>query len=419
MKNALRCSRLLRDTSGNTAIITAFALTALVGTAGLGTDSIQWTLWKRQLQREADSAALAGALANYQGSGGTDAANTEIGRYNLITLTGTPVVEIGPSKGPYAGDPKAVRVVVQSAKALPFSSLFLKTPPTVTAEATAAAVGFGNYCVVALENTATTGVTFQGSASLDMGCGVATNSQGSSAVNAGGSSSVQASPIAAVGGIPASNNYASGTALQPYSSAQADPFAGLPTPVVPGGCNKQVNVSPNQTATVKNPTGVACFSNIDIKGTVTFDPGVYYIDAGQFSAGSQSVISGDGVTFILTSSTASTNPSSVATLNMNGGATINLTASRTGTYAGVLFYQDRRASSGTDIVNGNSSSAFQGSFYFPSQQLQFNGTSGMTTNCLQLIARDVTFIGNTSISNVCPPDAGTPTITGVHIRLVS
>jgi hypothetical protein len=362
---------------------------------------------------------LAGALANYQQTGGVDAANGEIARYDYITLSSAPIIEIGPSKGPYAGDSKAVRVAVQSSKALPFSSLFLRTPPTITAEATAAAVDYGNYCVVSLEKTAATGITFQGSASIDLGCGVVTNSQGSSAVSAGGASSIHASPVAAVGGIPGSGSYASGTELRPYTSAQADPYAALPLPNPPSGCNKQLSVAPTKTAFVDNPTGVACYSNIDIKGDVTFSPGVYYIDGGQFSAGSQSVISGDGVTFILTSSTAAVNPSSVATMDINGGATIDLTAPGTGTYAGILFYQDRRASAGTtNTMNGNSNSSLQGALYFPSQQLLFNGTSGMSTNCLQLVARNITFVGNTSISNVCPSDSGTPKITGVHIRLV-
>ena len=414
------CSRLLRNEAGNTAIITAFVLSALVGTAGLGTDTIQWTLWKRQLQREADSAALAGALANYQGYNGTEAATTEIQRYNYITLSAAPIVEIGPSTGAYAGDPKAVRVVVKSSKTLPFSKLFLQTSPTIVGEATAAAIGYGNYCVVSLEKTTATGVSFQGSASLNMGCGVVTNSQGSTAVDAGGSSTIVASPIAAVGGIPASGNYASGTVLQPYSSAQADPFGTLPTPTVPGGCNTPLNVQPNQTQNVTNSTGVRCFSHIDIKGTAHFDPGVYYIDGGDFSAGAQANISGSGVTFVLTSSTAATNGSSVATLDFNGGATLDLTAPGSGTYAGVLFYQDRRATSGTtNFLTGNSSSLIQGAVYFPSQTLQFTGNSGMNTNCMKLVARNLVFTGNSTISNVCPSDSGTPTITGVHIRLVS
>jgi Flp pilus assembly protein TadG len=413
-------SRFIENETGNTAIITAFVLSSLVGAAGLGTDTIQWTLWKRQLQREADSAALAGALANYQGASATDAANGEIARYDYIALTAAPVIEVPPSKGPHAGDASAVRVAVQASKALPFSSFFLKTPPVIVGQATAAAIGFGTYCVVSLENTTATGITFQGNASVNLGCGMVTNSQGSTAVSAGGSSSISASPVAAVGGIPPSGNYASGTTLQPYSIAQADPFRDLPTPVLPSGGCSALNVQPNRTANITNPTGVACFSNIDIKGAAHFDPGVYYVDGGTFSAGSQANISGEGVTFILTSKNATNNPGSVATVKINGGATIDLTAPGSGPYSGVLFYQDRRASNGaTNLINGNSSSRLQGAFYFASQTVEFNGTAGMNTNCLQLVAKNVVFTGNSTISNVCPSDSGTPTISGVHIRLVS
>ncbi|MDP9085901.1 MAG: Tad domain-containing protein [Pseudomonadota bacterium] len=37
-------------------------LPLVIGCAGLATDTIQWTLWKRQLQRAADSAAIAGVF---------------------------------------------------------------------------------------------------------------------------------------------------------------------------------------------------------------------------------------------------------------------------------------------------------------------------------------------------------------------
>ena len=168
-----------------------------------------------------------------------------------------------------------------------------------------------------------------------------------------------------------------------------------------------------------NTTGTACFSGMDIKGTVTFDPGVYYIDGGSFNLGSQANVSGSGVTFILTSSNAATNGASVATINMNGGAQVNLTAPSSGTYSGVLFYQDRRASAGvTNSVTGNSSSVLQGAIYTASQNMNFTGNTGMNSNCLQLVARDITFIGNSTISNVCPSNSGTKTISGVHIRLV-
>ncbi|HEY6868871.1 MAG TPA: pilus assembly protein TadG-related protein [Novosphingobium sp.] len=410
---------LLKDGSGNVMLLAALAMTGLIGGAGLATDTIQWTLWKRQLQREADSAALAAALVNYQGGSAAATATTEIARNNLIALTANPIVEVGPTAGPYAGNQYAVRVVLQAGTSLPFSSLFTGGATTVTAQATAAAISYGTYCVQALDPTATTSITFQGSATLTMGCGIEANAQGSTAISAGGSSYISGSPIAAVGGIPSSNNYAPNTTLLPYIIPQADPFAGLPTPS-PSGCSGQVTVQPNNTAAIANPTGVTCLRGLDIKGTANFAPGIYFIDSGQFSAGSQAVLNGSGVTFILTSSNAATNPSQVSTLNINGGATLNLTAPASGDYAGVLFYQDRRASQGTtDFLNGNSSSILQGAVYFPSQTLNFTGTTGMNTNCLQLVARDLVFSGNSTITNSCPTNSGTSAITGVQVKLVN
>jgi hypothetical protein len=176
-----------------------------------------------------------------------------------------------------------------------------------------------------------------------------------------------------------------------------------------------VTVGPNSTQALSP----GCYKGINIKGTATLSPGTYYIDGNSFSLGSQANVTGSGVTIVLTSSTAASNPSSIATLDMNGGATVQLTASTSGTYAGILFYQDRRApNSGANTINGNASSKFQGAFYFPSQELDFSGTSGMTTDCLQLVAYRLTFTGNTSISNNCPAGGGSHAFIGAQVRLV-
>ena len=415
----LKIKQIMRDRSGNVLLLSALSITTLVGMAGLAADTVQWTVWKRQLQREADSAAIAGAIANYQSSSASTAATAEITRHGLITLLDTPLIQVSPTTGPYAGDPTAVRVALNSRRTLPFSSFILQTAPTIRAEATAAAVQFGTYCVLALESTSNTGITMQGSATVDLGCGMATNSQGTSAVTAGGGSSVDASPIAAVGGIPASSNYVTGTVLQPNSMAQADPFITLPTPVVPS-CSGQLNVAPNNTRNINNSGGVSCYRGMDLKGTVNFDPGIYYIDGDTLSFGAQANVTGTNVVFILTSSTAASDPTSVATLNMNGGAHVNLTAPSTGTYAGILFYQDRRASSAySNFITGDSTSLIQGAIYFPNQLVQYTGNTGINTNCMQLVAKNVTFTGNSDISNVCPSGSGGSSISGRQIRLVN
>lgn len=405
--------------SGNVMILAALSMSVLVGTAGLATDTIQWANWKRDLQREADSGAIAGAIANYQGNSAALAANRTIARYDLVRLTATPTVEVGPTSGPGTGDAQAVRVVLQTSRSLPFSSLFMSRAATISAEATAKTVDFGDYCVVSLENSTATGITLQGNASVDLGCGMVTNSQSSTAIYAGGSSYVNASPVAAVGIIPASNNFAAGTVIQSNTMAQVDPLRDLANPT-PGSCSGQLSVGPNTTRNISNPDGTSCYSGMNLKGTVNFAPGIYYVDGGALSIGSQARVTGNGVVFVLTSRGASTNPTSIATLDINGGATISLIAPGSGPFAGVLFYQDRRALTGTtNTVNGNASSKLQGAIYFPSQNLQFSGDSGMITDCVQLISRNITFIGNNAISNSCPADSGSPTISGLQVRLIN
>ncbi|WP_313808909.1 pilus assembly protein TadG-related protein [Sphingobium sp.] len=407
--------RLLRDRAGNVLMMAAASMPILVGAAGLATDTVQWTLWKRQVQRQADSAAIAGAYAVAQGFSASDSATADISRLSLITLSQTPTIENAPTTGSYAGNSKAVRVVLQTSAELPFSKLLGVTAPVISGEATAAVVGSGDYCVVSLEKTSTVGITMQGNATVSLGCGMATNSRASNAVTAGGSSTITATPVAAVGGLTSSSNYVSPTTLLPYSIAVQDPYASLPTPTASDltGCTN-VNVQPNNSKSIT----AGCYKNFDIKGTLTMAPGTYFIDSATFDVGSQAVINGTGVTIVLTSSNASSNPSSISTVNINGGATLNLSAPTSGTYSGVLFYQDRRAlDSGTNLINGNASSSLQGAFYFPGQAMSFSGTSGMTTNCVKMVSKRVTFIGNSSIVNQCD-NTGVGKITATLVRLV-
>ena len=62
--------KLWKSKRGNTLAIAAACFPLFLGAAGLATDTIQWTLWKRQLQRAADSAAIAGAYNREANSGG-------------------------------------------------------------------------------------------------------------------------------------------------------------------------------------------------------------------------------------------------------------------------------------------------------------------------------------------------------------
>jgi hypothetical protein len=279
--------------------------------------------------------------------------------------------------------------------------------------------------MVALEETNVTGITFTGSTDVNLGCGVVANSPSANAIVASGSASIRATPVGAVGGVPSSSGYVQPTKLMPYTSKQADPYAGLPrSPSPPSNCRNigPLNVQPNRNETIPaspQTNNQYCIKNgADIKGTLNLAPGTYYVDGSTFDLGSQAVVNGTGVTIILTSSTP-TNPSSFATIAMNGSAIVNLSSPTSGTYKGVLIYQDPRTPFGESRINGNSASVIEGGLYFPSRQLNFNGNTGLTTRCLQLVARRLNFSGNSSVQNNCPTDGGGRAFDATMVRLVA
>ncbi len=63
MKSFLK--KLYRNEKGNALLIAGAGMPLLIGFAGLANDTVQWSLWNRQLQRQADSAALAGVYARF------------------------------------------------------------------------------------------------------------------------------------------------------------------------------------------------------------------------------------------------------------------------------------------------------------------------------------------------------------------
>jgi Flp pilus assembly protein TadG len=401
-----------KSEKGNVLILMGLSMPLFVGLAGLATDTVQWTLMKQQLQRSADSAALNGAYAKAQSDNVTNNANLDLAK-TLDGFSGVGItIENAPTAGSFAGNTRAVKVILSYSQALPFSNMFLSDPPVIRVEATAAVLNNGDYCLISLEDTNTTGVTFSGNSTVDLGCGVATNASGSAAVTAAGSADVTASPIAAVGGVPASSNYADGTTLIPYSIPQRDPFASLPDPTssIPSPCGGQLTVNNNQNRTI-NP---GCYGGITVRGTLTMNPGTYYISGGNFETGAQSVVTANGVTIILTGS-----GSSIGQVNMNGGADIEMSAPTSGIYKGVLFYKDRDApSTYNDVFNGGASGSFLGAIYMPSQTVTLNGNSSFTTDCLQIVSRKVVLTGNTTITNDCPVGTASDSFVGTQVRLV-
>lgn len=396
--------RLLKDKRGNVLIIAAAAMPLMIGSAGLATDTIQWAMWKRQLQRAADSAAIAGVYDRSNNGGQTSSTAGAIDHdltlnhhTGLALVSGYPMISY-PSSTSTQVDQVQVQLAVQ--QRLPFSGMFMQTPPLIRTSAVAASVpGTDEFCVVSLEPSASvTGISITGNAALDLNCSLMSNSPSTNSAYAKGSSTVTAKSIAAVGGIQQSSNW-NVQSYQPYSPALADPFANVNPSPSDMTC-KSAELNENTNLNLTDPSGKKynCFSSLRVGSnrSLTLPNGTYYVNGG--NAFIQGDISCNACTIVLTNvSTAST--ATIGDFKVNASSKINLNAPATGKFAGIALYQDRRSSNNSNKVNGNSNSVINGAVYFPSSTMDYNGTGNTSATCTQLIARDLKFSGNSSTAN--------------------
>ena len=251
--------KLWNDDRGNALIMFGASLPLLVGAAGIATDTIQWTLWKRQLQRAADSGAIAGVYTRINTDTQTavaTAVNGDLAINNHVGIalqSGYPQVSLPAD----AGDMRSqVTVVLRISKSLPFSSMFMDAAPNIRATATAATVpGGAQFCVIGLDpSVAVTGVEISGSTYLDLGdCSLIANSKNpntaaSNGTSGGGGSgsTVKAASLAASGGVQYSSQWQVDD-YDPNSPPAADPFKDVPAPKS-SDCTKTIaDLDKNQT----------------------------------------------------------------------------------------------------------------------------------------------------------------------------
>lgn len=399
--------------SGSIMIIWSVLLPVILGMVGLGIETGSWYLNKRNLQTAADAAAIAGARENTAAARASTAraavAQNGFGNGSNVTVT----VNNPPLTGGYTANNNAVEVILSRPQSMSLAGIFLGTNPVVTARSVAVKQMSANSggCVLALANNGT-GINITGNSTLTMPtCTLISNSDITTSVNMTGSSDTDVYTLYTAG------NYSVGGAakftynVQPtiHGDSTADPYGNITVPSY-SGCN-QNNYSSNGTVTLS--PGVYCNGiKLNSHAKVTLKPGTYIIDRGSLDIGGQATLTGTGVTIIFTSSTGS----GYATVTINGGATVSLTAPTSGATSGIAFYQDRRAPLGTaSKFNGGSTMDITGALYMPQAQLTFNGGNSINGSCTQIISNMVNFLGNNKIIANCPSSGMTqisPGFTG-------
>ena len=438
-----------RSREGAVAIHMALIMGAMLGMGALASE-IGFVLYKhRQMQSAADAAAYGAAIAKSTGHPASFATEADadaaavgfVNGANGVTIT----VNNPPASGPNTANTSAVEVIIQQPQTLTVvgavNSLTGSANPSglfnlgVRAVATA---GSGSGCAAQLLPNQNPGVTISNGATVTMiSCGMAVCSTGNTALSMSGGTNLKlcdtasCSPFStklsvSVAGKASVTNGAQINGQQSCTSptckasqgtcaANVNPYASVTMPTMPGGCSLGTGTSYGYNKNVQTISpgtwcnGVTFGSSAQIK----LNPGVYYVNGGNFSVGGAVQMTGTGVTIIFTGS-----GSNYAYATIGNGATVTLAAPTTGTTQGIAFFGDPNApASTTSSFGGGASMNITGAIYFPSNTVQFQNGITNPSGCTQLIAGIIQFQGGAQFSNNCA-GTGTSAIGGGPTSLV-
>jgi len=385
-----------KNDAGQALLLMALSMIVLCGFAGLGIDMGYLRYMKRQMQAATDSAALAGAAEVGYGDV-TSAANADAAKNGFTDgVDGTQItVNNPPISGMNKGNPRYVGVLISQKQPTFFMKLFGVKSEMVSASAEAYS-GVSGGCIYALNPSTSSAFTINGNANLTAQCGILDNSNNyKAALVTDGGGCLTAKYIGVVGQFK--NDSSCQTSPTPVTGIAgfSDPLAYLPAPTV-GSCDYQ-SVSISGGTTTLYP-GVYC-GGINISGgstDITFSPGTYIINGGGMSVSGGANVYGNGVTFYITGTS-----SSFKGVSITGGSNSALIAPSTGTYAAILFFQDRSmpdsSSSADSHIAGGSGTAIQGTLYFPTTNLSYAGSS--TNSLYTILIADTVKITNTTVIN--------------------
>jgi hypothetical protein len=375
--------------------ILVLSMVALIACVGLAVDTGYLQLIKSRMQTAADAAAIGGAEevrvngpANVVAAADNDAGlNGFTNGQNSVSIT----VNNPPQSGSYTSDSAAVEVLV-SQSVNPLFMGVLGFGSVTVAVRSVARTGSGPNCLYTLDPSASAAFSISNGATLSMACGVMVNSTSATAFKASGGSETTATSIDVVGNYSITNGASVSPTPVAGVAAVNNPLSYLTPPTV-GAC-QYTNESIGSDTVITLPQAVYCGGiTIGNGANVTFSGGTYIIKGGGLNFGGGATISGSGVTFYLTSGTGY----SYGPVSIGNGVTVTLSAPTTGSYAGVLFYQDPTiASPAASTFEGGSKTVLNGALYFPTSALSY--ANGAASQYTILVADTISFSGGTTVN---------------------
>ncbi len=405
---------------GQAIIMLTLAVPVVFGLLGLAAD-IGWMHYRQsKAQTAADAAAMAAVDRIIQLSGGSYAcggsqavcqartlcpvtipatptstleAACAYAKANgfAVTTNGTQWVYV--SSGAGSSPPRSPGVTtsywvsVEVIESIPqkFAAVLGKTLGSVSARSTAAVGAPAPVsCIYVLDSSVSGAFTAGGGTTVTAGCGIFVNSSSTTAMSMTNGAVVNTTVAKVVGGYRLSGGASISVTPTTGAAVTPDPFASVPAPTY-SGCN-YTNVSVGNGVVVTLTPGVYCNGlNLGGGATITLSPGVYVMNGGGFTISNGAHVSGSGVTIFNTA-----NGYTYKNFSLGGGSVMTLSAPISGTYRGLLFYNDRTINSA--LVNtfaGGTSLDLTGSLYFPNSAVAYSG--GSSTSVTAILAKTVTF----------------------------
>jgi hypothetical protein len=395
--------------AGQILLLVALGMVVLIGSVALAVDVGYLRYMKRNMQKAADAAAIAGAAERIYNVGNIgNAARTDASKNGFTDGTDGVSVTVNrpPNREPYQSRPDPdnyVEVIIDQEQPTFFAKVFniASSPMEASAVAyagTEAALG----CVDILDPTASHAFAATGGANVIADCGIYVNSNDAdAALFASGGARVTANGVSVRGGASINGNVTQvGSPLVTGASPVSDPLAYLQAPTF-GGCN-HTNYVINASPATLFP-GVYC-GGIRVQGNnriVNFMPGTYILNGGGLRAtanGTTLSSPSGGVTFYNTG-TSSGGVTRYGNIDINARTT--LAAPTSGGYAGILFWQDPNWD---DVLhndanfNGPSPLSLEGALYFPKANLTWNGGNSTSATYTIVVANQVQFAGNATFN---------------------
>ena len=407
----MKCFRRLgADEGGSFATFFALAAVPLLGFVGVSVDYSRALASKSAMQGAADATALALAKQISETSGTLQAQPT----FNsLFTRPDVQVTSVSSSVAS-SGNSDLVTVIAEGSISTTFLHILGYSAIPLQARSSASIATDSDGCVLALDATADSAVSLGGSTNVNLNsCTVYSNSASTVALSASGTSTLNAEAIGAVGDVSiSSSNVVTTDGIHTHLQGIRDPYADVQMPPFSGCTDHNLNVK----ATMTIDPGVYCNGiSVNAGGTLNLNPGVYIVDRGTFAVNGGGTVVGKGVTIVFTSSTGS----NWADVTINGNASVTLTAPIGGATAGLVFFADRNAPKGIAFkLNGGSSQILGGAVYVPTGAVSYSGGAASSASCTQIIGDTVNFTGNSSVAINCSGYATKP-FGATSLRLIS